>query len=373
MQFGSVTSRALLLVLVLLLVSIEAGKNFYDILGVKKDASDKEIKRAYRKLSLKYHPDKNPGNEKAREKFVEVANAYEALSDPEKRRIYDTQGEEGLKRGGGGASHDPFDLFRGFGFGDFFGGGNRNDEDKEDKRGPDIRLDLQLSLKDIYLGKMFPIKVKHQALCPKCRGSGAKNDDDVVQCKKCQGRGVVVQVHQLAPGFVQQMQSTCDVCGGTGKIVKTKCPHCQGKKVVSGEKEVTVFVEQGIADGAEIVLENEADEHPDHNAGHIIFKVVTLPHPLFVRKGNDLHHTMRITLLEALVGFSRTLTHLDGHTVPVAKQSVTYPGEVLRIAEEGMPHHNYASRKGDLFVTFSIDFPTSLTQEQRDVFAKILS
>jgi len=165
------------------------------------------------------------------------------------------------------------------------------------------------------------------------------------------------------------MQSTCDACGGKGKIIKSTCPHCRGAKVVSGEKILDVVIEQGMTDGQTISFDNAADEHPDHPAGHIIFKIVTLPHALFTRQGNDLHYTLHISLLQALVGFETTVSHLDGHEVKIKNNQITKPGEVLRVSKEGMPHHTYPSQKGDLFVKIIVDFPKTLTREQKEGFA----
>lgn len=346
-----------------------AGRNYYEVLEVAKNAQPDQIKKAYRKLSLKWHPDKHQDNkEEANKRFVELGQAYEVLSDAEKRRIYDQQGEEGLKRGGVQSSN-PFDIFSQFS--DIFGGG-RQQQNPEDNRGPDINLDVPVTLEDLYLGRNYEILVKNQVICPKCRGSGAKSENDVQQCHACQGRGVRVQVQQLAPGFVQQFQSQCDVCGGSGKLVKTKCPRCQGKKVVEGEKKIEVWIERGMADGATIEFENAADEHPDHAAGHIVIKLVTMEHQRFKRKNDDLHFQMQISLLEALVGFERTIEHLDGHIVTVKKSTITSPGDVMKIENEGMPIHNFASRSGTLVITFSVAFPTSLSEEQREGFAKVL-
>eukprot|EP00823_Brevimastigomonas_motovehiculus_P005510 TRINITY_DN4074_c0_g1_i1.p1 TRINITY_DN4074_c0_g1~~TRINITY_DN4074_c0_g1_i1.p1 ORF type:complete len:369 (-),score=68.37 TRINITY_DN4074_c0_g1_i1:168-1274(-) len=359
-----------LFALSLFFIAVCAGANYYDILGVKRDATADQIKRAYRKLSLKWHPDKNVDNkEEANKKFVEIGNAYEVLSDAEKRRIYDTKGEEGLKQQPGQHS-DPFDLFSHFG--DFFGFGNARRQSPEDKRGDDIKMDLFISLEDLYLGKTVEVLVKNQQLCPKCRGSGARSDEDVETCKSCQGKGVRIQMQQIAPGFVQQVQTRCTVCGGTGKIVKHKCPHCKGKKVVNGERILDVFVERGMADGATLDFEGQADEHPDHPAGNLVFKIVTIPHPNFTRKGDDLYYSMHISLLEALVGFKKTIRHLDGHEVVIQKKTITSPGEVLKVESEGMPLHNYSSKNGNLFVTFTIDFPRTLTEDQRSGFAKLL-
>jgi len=214
--------------------------------------------------------------------------------------------------------------------------------------------------------------VKNQILCPKCRGTGARREEDVTQCPHCGGRGVKVTMHQLAPGFVQQVQSACDACAGTGKIVRHKCQHCQGKKVVNGERTLDVYIERGMPDGHTIEFENQADEHPDKAAGHLLLKIQTLEHVRFKRNGNDLHLDITLPLLESLVGFTRSITHLDGHVVALKKKSVTSPGEVMKVIGEGMPHHNYASKFGDLHVHFAIDFPTSLTNSQKEGFAKLL-
>jgi len=350
-----------------LISMVNAGRNLYEVLGLTKSATQDQIKKAYRRLSLKWHPDKNKDNaEEANKHFVEVANAYEVLSDPDKRRTYDLHGEEGLKQHGN-QQRDPFDLFSQFGF---FGGGRQN---QEEQRGEDIRLDLQVTLEDLYNGRTFEVLVKNQILCPKCRGSGARSDNDVVQCHSCDGRGIKITMHQLGPGFMQQVQSTCDVCGGTGKIVKSRCPHCSGKKVVRGDKTIDVYIERGMPDGETIVFDHAADERPDKAAGHIMFKIVTVDHPTFQRKGNDLHYSMHISLLEALVGFSRLVDHLDGHRVTVTKKTITSPGDIMRIQNEGMPHHNYASKMGDLVVQFTVDFPRQLTAAQQQGFASILT
>jgi len=233
-------------------------------------------------------------------------------------------------------------------------------------------LDLRVTLQDLYKGKNFEVKIKNQVLCPKCRGTGARTENDVTPCPSCGGRGVKITMHQLGPGFMQQVQSACDMCSGTGKIIKHKCTECKGKKVVNGERMIDVWVEKGMPDGATIEFENQADERPDRAAGHVVFRIVTLPDQRFVRKGDDLHLEMNISLLEALVGFQRSIVHLDGRTVQLKKKTVTSPGEVMRVPGEGMPQHNNSSKNGDLYVRFTIVFPPSLTQQQRDGFAKLL-
>lgn len=323
--------------------------------------------------TTQYHPDKNPGDKEAEDKFVKVANAYEVLSDKEKRRTYDRYGEEGLKKEGGGhRGGDPFDMFQGFGgFGDFFGGGGGRHH-QEERRGPDAHIELPVSLRDIYLGKEIPVAYRGQNLCHHCHGSGAASEEDVVTCNKCKGRGVIMETRQVGPGFIQQMQRECPKCHGAGKKIKKKCPVCHGDKVHTGEKVLNIVLERGVPDGHEIVFENEGDEHPDHLAGHVVFHVRAQPHPVFRREKNDLHMDLHISLKDSLVGFTTHVEHLDGHQVEITRKSVTKPFYVLRITGEGMPHHEYSSERGNLFVKFIIDFPKKLSEEQKTGFASIL-
>jgi len=349
--------------------STEAGKDYYSILGVQRDATSQKIKRAYRELSLKWHPDKNPGNEDAAKKFMDIGNAYEVLSDEEKRRVYDQFGEEGLKQGGGGgpgAFRNPFDIFSQFGF------GQTQPQGREQKKGANIEIPLEVTLRDLYLGHDLQVSHKKQVLCPKCRGTGAKDPDDVHICPECKGTGSKVYTQQLGPGFMTQTQRTCDRCGGKGKIVKSTCPFCQGKKVSVDEDTFSITVEKGMPDGYSIVFEQEADENPEVTPGDVIFKIKTTPHKRFERKGNDLHMKMTISLLEGLVGFSKVIKHLDSHDVIVKRDEITKPGEIIMIEGEGMPYHNYPSQTGNLYIEFTIKMPSQLREDQKQGFRNLL-
>jgi len=339
-------------------------------LGVKRDASGADIKKSYRKLAMKYHPDKNDKKDPEIEKlFVEVSNAYEVLSDDEKRRIYDQHGEEGLKEGGrGGGFKNPFDIFSNFGFGGF-GGQQRG---QEEQKGENNVIPLDVTLRDIYNGKTFEVLHKKQILCPHCRGTGGKDPDDVKTCPDCKGKGHKIVVQQLGPGFMTQSQQTCDRCGGKGKIVKTLCPHCKGNKIAVGEDTITIEVERGMPDGHEISFYGEADQNPDINPGDVIFKLQTLPHKRFIRKGHDLKMNMTISLLDALVGFEKRFQHLDDHEVIISKKDITKPNQIFVVQREGMPHHNYPSEKGDLYVEFKIDMPAELSEHQKEQFKILL-
>jgi len=276
-----------------------------------------------------------------------------------------------LKQGGGGGGFtNPFDIFSAFTGGFKFAGGGGGGHGMQ--RGPELEVELEVTLKDLYLGRTMKVVHKKQQLCSQCRGSGAKKASDVKTCTGCKGTGMKVKVHQLGPGFVQQMQTTCDECGGKGKIVTSTCPHCGGKKVEPFEDELIVIVERGMRDGQRITFGGQGDETPDTQPGDLHFKIVTTPHKRFSRKGDDLYLQASISLLESLVGFTKSIKHLDGHIVEVSRTEVTKPGFVLTIEEEGMPQHNYPSQKGKLFVEFSVRFPTSLSQEQRDGFKALL-
>eukprot|EP01117_Protostelium_nocturnum_P020610 TRINITY_DN936_c0_g1_i1.p1 TRINITY_DN936_c0_g1~~TRINITY_DN936_c0_g1_i1.p1 ORF type:complete len:373 (-),score=139.81 TRINITY_DN936_c0_g1_i1:46-1164(-) len=347
---------------------VSGGRDFYGILGVSRDASQRAIKKAYRELTLKHHPDKNNGK---KDKYIEITDAYEALSDEDKRRTYDQYGEEGLnqqqgQRGGNGGS--PFDWLFNQGF-----GGQQRQQRREQAKGPNIVIPLELSLSDLYNGRTLSVGYKKQVLCPKCRGTGAKNADDVVTCQECKGSGTKIVTQQLGPGFVTQTQTTCPKCGGKGKTVKSTCPFCKGSKVSVDDDFFMVEVEKGMPNGHTIRFESQADENPEETPGDVIFKIETIPDEVFQRNGDDLKTSLSISLLEALVGFSKNITHLDGHQVVVSRSEVTKPGQIISIAEEGMPHHNYSSQFGNLYVEFTIVMPAKLNEEQKEGFKKLLA
>lgn len=325
-----------LLALAFAVVAI-AGKSYYDILQVQKSASDDQIKRAYRKLALKYHPDKNQGNEEANKKFAEINNAYEVLSDSEKRGIYDRYGEEGLKqhaasggRGGGGMNIQ--DIFS-----SFFGGGQMEEEEQVVK-GDDVTVDLDATLEDLYMGGSLKFWREKNILKP---APGKR---------RCNCRNEVYH-RQIGPGMFQQMtEQVCD-----------QCPN------VKYEREgyfITVDIEKGMQDGQEVNFYEDGEPKIDGEAGDLKFRIRTAPHDRFKRQGNDLHMTVTITLVQALVGFEKNIKHLDEHLVDISSKGITKPKEVRKFKGEGMPLH-FSTKKGDLYVTFEVLFPNSLTEEQK--------
>lgn len=264
-----------------------------------------QIRKAYRKLAKKYHPDKNKGDAAAEKKFQDIAEAYEVLSDDDKRRIYDQHGKEGLKdnaQGGGGG---------GFGsmFNSFFGGQRQ----QQQKKGPTVRIRLPVTLKDLYVGTSVEFELSKQVVCDRCRGSGAKSPKHVKKCSDCGGKGVKLVTRKLGPGFVQQMQQQCERCGGKGKVISAKCPTCSGKKVIHGTDDLTVDVEKGMLDGQETLYPRAADQLSDIDTspGDVIFTISTQPHKRFTRSGRDLFMTQPLTLVEALTGFKKSFKHLE--------------------------------------------------------------
>jgi DnaJ family protein A protein 2 len=332
---------------------------YYDLLEVSPDAATADIRKSYKKLAMKYHPDKNPNNPAAAEKFKEISEACEVLSDEKKRQLYDKYGKDGVKDGGHASAEDIFSQFfggGGGGFGSFFGGGSRGP-----KRGDDIVHEIACSLEDLYKGKTSKLAVTKSVICSKCTGSGAREGVSVGKCKTCDGRGIRLIVKQLGPGMIQQMQTPCTDCNGKGESVKEedKCKNCKGKKVVKEKKVLQVHIDKGMKAGQKIVFSGEADEYPGIEAGDIIFVIAEKKHDLFKRSGNDLIIDYKIPLIEALAGFSFTVKHLDDRELLIKseKGDVINPDDVRVIENEGMPTHKKPFEKGNLFIKFTVEFP----------------
>ncbi|KAF3914936.1 hypothetical protein ABW20_dc0108839 [Dactylellina cionopaga] len=365
------------LILFLLPLLAFAAPDFYKVLGVDKDASDRQLKKAYKQLSKKYHPDKNPGNDEAHQKFIELAEAYEALSNEDTRRVYDKYGYDGYKQhqqGGnqGGGHHDPFDVFS-----RFFGGGGHAGHGHGQRRGHNMEAKVGVPLKDFYNGNRIEFQVTKQQICEECEGSGSR-DGEVEKCDQCAGRGVRIVKHMLAPGIFQQVQTVCDKCGGKGQKIVNPCHVCHGKKVV--KKPVTHYLEvdRGVPDGMRVSFENEADESPDWVAGDLIIQideaapvedqnVENLDGWWFRRRGQDLIHKEVLSLREALLGdWSRNLTHLDGHEVKLGRKKgqVIQPGHVEVVKGEGMPIWQEDGH-GDLLVEYMVVLPDQMQNGMR--------
>jgi len=347
---------------------------YYEILGVPKTASQDELKKAYRRAAIKNHPDKGGDPEK----FKELAQAYEVLSDPEKREIYDQYGEDALKEGmgGGSASHNPFDIFEQFFGGRSFGGGGSSRGHRQ-RKGEEVVHSLKVSLEDLYNGTSKKLSLSRNVLCPKCKGKGSKSGASG-RCFGCQGSGVRTVTRQIGLGMIQQMQHVCPECRGSGEVIsdKDKCPNCKGNKVVQEKKVLEVHVEKGMQHGQKIVFQGEADEAPDTVTGDIVIVLQVKEHPKFKRKYDDLYIDHTLSLTEALCGFQFTLIHLDGRQLLIKSNpgEVIKPGQYKAIDDEGMPHHGRPFMKGRLYVQFNVELPDSgmLSLDQCRALEKIL-
>uniref|UniRef100_A0A0D6R3E3 DnaJ protein ERDJ3B n=1 Tax=Araucaria cunninghamii TaxID=56994 RepID=A0A0D6R3E3_ARACU len=321
-----------------------AGKNLYDVLQVPRGASEEHIKKAYRKLALKFHPDKNPGNEEATKRFAEINNAYEVLTDREKREIYDRYGEEGLKQhasggGGRGGGMNFQDIFS-----SFFGGGAPEEEEERTVKGDDVIVNLHATLEDLYMGGTLKVWREKNIMKP---APGKR---------QCNCRNEVYH-KQIGPGMFQQ-------------ITQQVCEQCPNVKYEREGDFITVDIEKGMQDGQEIVFYEDGEPVIDGEPGDLKFKIYTAPHEKFTREGNDLRTTVTIALREALVGFEKSIPHLDGHLVSIGSKGIIKPKEVRRFKGEGMPLH-MSNKKGDLFVTYEVLFPNKLTEEQKNKIKEV--
>jgi molecular chaperone DnaJ len=346
-------------------------RDYYEVLGVDRDCDDQGLKSAYRKLALQYHPDRNPGNHEAEEKFKEAAEAYSVLSDPQKRAAYDRYGHQGVA----GAGANGFDmsgfpdladiLSDVFGFGDVFGAGSARQRRNRPQRGDDVRYDLEISFEDAMRGLVIDIQVPRMEECGRCHGKGAEPDDGMTTCPTCRGRGEVI--YQQA--FLS-VRRTCSQCGGRGQIIRRPCKECKGEGYLRRERKLKVNIPAGVDDGTQLRLSHEGQ--PGTNGGYpgdlyVVLKVK--PHPIFERHGDELHCTVPVNPAQAALGATIDISTLDGvQTVKIPEGS--QPGSRVRLKGLGVPHVN-GSGRGDLFVHIDVRIPTKLTREQRKLFEQL--
>ena len=348
-------------------------KDFYEVLGIERNASSEDIKKAYRKLAIKYHPDKNPGDQKAEEKFKEISAAFEVLKDEEKRQKYDQFGHDAFS-GGGGFSRgvDPFDLFKdvfgggggggGFGsiFDDFFGGSSGGPA-SEGSQGADLRVSVKITLEQAAKGVEKEIKYHHHGECLKCEGSGASSGSGKVMCSTCGGIGQVASNQ----GFIS-IRRTCPTCSGTGVMIEKPCQECKGEGRIRKQGKVKVKVPPGVSHGNRLCSRGRGDAGArGGSAGDLYVDVLIEDHPLFERDEDDLFHDIQIPFALAALGGTIEVPTLDGKVslkVPAGTQS----NKTFRLRDHGMPNLRYASRKGDLYVKIAIEVPKKLSKEQKD-------
>nr|QBK92234.1 MAG: chaperone protein [Pithovirus LCPAC304] len=332
--------------------------DYYAVLGVAKTATQKEIKKAYRGLAIKYHPDKNPGNKEAEETFKEVAEAYEVLSDKEKRVKYDRFGKQGLKGHHFASAEDMFhNIFGNSGIFQFFGG-----HPSGPKQTQTIQYALQISLAEFYTGKTRKLKIQRKRICSDCEGRGLKKDATLKTCSVCKGSGILVQQRQLFPGMMQQIQTPCWNCKGGGSIVNPadRCIRCQGAKVVDATTILEIQIEPGMKSGEVFQFPGESDEVPGYVPGGIHILLQQKPEEGWERMGSDLvcHHTL--SLKEALTGYAFTLKHINGNDVHIQRTGkVVEPNAKHTLPSLGMPLRGAPPGiYGNLHIVFDVNFPT---------------
>ena len=355
-------------------------RDYYEILGVSKTASADEIKKAYRKKAIEYHPDKNPGNKEAEEKFKEAAEAYEVLSDAQKRQRYDQFGHAGVGGaasggyGGGGMSMD--DIFSHFGdifgghFGGFggFGGGSRGGGQRV-RRGSDLRVKVKLNLAEIAAGVEKKIKVKKYVSCSHCTGSGSANGSQPATCTTCHGSGRVTRVQQTILGQMQTA-SECPTCGGDGKIIRDKCSHCAGEGIVREDEVISINIPAGVMEGMQLSVSGKGNAARRGGVnGDLLVLIEEEAHPELIRDENDLIYNLLLTLPIAILGGQVEVPTVDGK-VKVTINPGTQPGKVLRLRGKGLPSVNRYGT-GDLLVNVGVYIPENLNKDEKAIFEKL--
>lgn len=353
----------------------EQKRDYYEVLGISKTADDAEIKKAYRVLAKKYHPDMNPGDAEAEKKFKEASEAYAVLSDPEKRRQYDQFGHAAFEGGGAGGfggfdfnSADFGDIFGDI-FGDFFGGGRRRGANNGPMKGANIRTSVRITFEEAVFGVSKEIELTLKDECATCHGTGAKPGTSPETCTKCGGKGQVVFTQQSLFGMVRNVQ-TCPDCRGTGKIIREKCPDCHGSGYITRKRKISVTVPAGIDNGQSIRIREKGD--PGVNGGprgDLLVEVAVSRHPIFQRQGIDIYSSAPITFAQAALGGDVRIKTVDGEVEYTVKPG-TQTDTRIRLRGKGVPSLRNKSIRGDQYVTLVVQVPTRMNGEQKELLKK---
>lgn len=356
-----------------------AKRDYYEVLGVNKNASEDEIKKAYRKIAIKYHPDRNPGNKEAEEKFKEAAEAYDVLHDKQKRQQYDQFGFDGPKMGAGGGfdfnggsmnMDDIFSMFgdifgghAGGGFGGFSGFGGRHSQ-PEKARGGDLRLKVKLTYEEIAEGVTKKFRVHKDIACSHCHGSGAEAGSTMETCQTCHGSGIITHTTQSIFGMMQT-QGVCPTCNGQGKVIKNKCKHCGGTGIEKGDEVVEIKIPAGVSEGMVVNVQGKGNAGRNNGInGNIQVYIEEEDNDTFVRDGNNLIYNLLLDFPTAALGGEVEIPLLGGSRAKIKIESGTQPGKTLRLRGKGFPNVQMAG-KGDLIVNISVYVPKTLSNTEK--------
>jgi len=363
-------------------------RDFYDVLGVSKSSSAEEIKKAYRKLAIKYHPDKNPDDHTAEDKFKEAAEAYEILSNPEKKQRYDHYGHAGVggaSGGGGGYGGGGMNMEDIFSqFGDIFGGGggggspfdsffggqqSRGGGGRRVSKGSNLRIKVKLTLEEIAHGAEKKIKVNKQVVCKTCDGSGAKDSSSISTCKTCGGSGAVRRVTNTILGQMQTT-STCPTCNGSGSQITSKCNSCHGEGTVRGEETITINIPAGVSDGMQLSMSGKGNAASNGGIpGDLIILIEEMPHESLKREGNNVVYDLHLSIIDAALGYSAEVPTIDGKA-KIKIEPGTQSGKLLRLKGKGIPEVN-SYHRGDQIIHVNIWTPKALSSEERSMLEKL--
>jgi len=358
-------------------------RDYYDVLGVTKSASAEEIKKAYRKLAIKYHPDKNPGDKAAEDNFKEAAEAYEILSNAEKKQRYDHYGHAGVGGasgggyGGGGMNMEDIfsqfgDIFGGGGgspFDSFFGGQQQSRGGRRVAKGTNLRIKVKLTLEEIANGTEKKIKVNKQISCKTCDGTGAKDRSSVSTCNTCGGSGAVRRVTNTILGQMQTT-ATCPTCNGSGQQITAKCNSCHGDGVVRGEETISINIPAGVSDGMQLSMSGKGNAAPNGGIpGDLIILIEETPHETLKREGNNVVYDLHVSIIDAALGYSVEVPTIDGKA-KIKIEPGTQSGKLLRLKGKGIPEVN-SYHRGDEIIHVNIWTPKALSSEERSMLEKL--